>query len=82
MSEAEQPQKINHFLVPEHVRLSKEEKEEFLNKENFGTRQLPQILRNDPAIAHLGAEVGDVIKIIRQSPTARQTIFYRVVING
>jgi DNA-directed RNA polymerase subunit H len=75
-------QKINHFLVPEHTKLSEQEKTEFLNKCNIAVKQLPQIKSSDPAIKTLNVIVGDVIKIIRKSPTAGTTEFYRVVING
>ena len=37
------------------------------------------ISAKDPAIKELNAEVGDVIKIIRDSPTERDAVFYRVV---
>lgn len=78
----EETPKINHFLVPEHVKLTEEEKNEFLEKNNVSAKQLPQILARDPAIKLLNANVGDLIKISRKSPTAKRTEFYRVVVNG
>jgi DNA-directed RNA polymerase subunit H len=36
---------------------------------------------NDPAAKEIGAKVGDIIRIVRRSPTARQSIFYRLVID-
>lgn len=82
MEETAQTQIINHFLVPLHEKMSEEEKQEFLIKNNISTKQLPQISSNDAAIKSLNANIGDVIKITRKSPTAKETIFYRVVING
>jgi len=43
--------------------------------------QLPKIHVNDPAAKEIGAKVGDIIKIVRKSTTARQSIFYRLVID-
>jgi DNA-directed RNA polymerase subunit H len=78
----EETLKINHFLVPQHIKISEEEKKEFLDKNNINVNQLPQILSTDPAIQQLNAVVNDVIKISRKSPTAKKTEFYRVVVNG
>ncbi len=71
-----------HILVPEHQKLTKEEKTQLLEKYRITSRELPKILRSDPAIAHLNCERGDVIKIIRKSPTAGKATYYRVVIHG
>lgn len=71
-----------HFLVPEHIKLSEEEKNKLLGKHNISVKQLPMIKLTDPAIKHLDAKVGDVIKIVRWSPTAKTTEFYRMVVNG
>jgi len=43
-------------------------------------KELPKIFSTDPAIRHLNVKKGDVIKITRKSPTAGETIYYRVVI--
>ncbi len=75
-------QPIRHVLIPEHIKLTEKEKEELFKKYNITIRELPKILSSDPAIRHLGAKEGDVIKIIRKSPTAGESIFYRGVING
>jgi len=42
---------------------------------------LPKIHVADPAAKEIGAKVGDIIKVIRKSTTARQSIFYRLVID-
>lgn len=70
-----------HILAPKHVKLSEKEKVELLKKYNITLKELPKILKDDPAIASLNAKPGDVIKIIRKSDTAGETIFYRGVIN-
>ena len=71
---------IEHFLVPKHVMLSKEQAAELLRKYNLTLDQLPKIPNVDPAIADLNAERDDIVKIIRTSPTAGKTVYYRKVI--
>lgn len=70
-----------HVLVPKHIKLSKEEKEALLKKYNFSDAELPKILITDPAISSLNPKEGDIIKIIRRSPTAKESVYYRVVVN-
>ena len=72
----------NHILVPKHTKLGKKEYEDLLNKYNISLRQLPSILESDPAISHLDVNPDDIIKIERSSPTAKKSIFYRVVVHG
>ncbi len=72
---------IKHILIPEHIKLSEKEKKELLERYHITTNELPKIMRSDPAIAHLKVKPGDVIKIIRKSPTAGKSIYYRVVSN-
>jgi DNA-directed RNA polymerase subunit H len=62
--------------------LSEEEKSEVLKRYKVSLRQLPRILITDPAIVDKNPKVGDVVKIIRKSPTAGETIYYRVVVRG
>ena len=70
-----------HILVPEHSKISDKEKNDLLEKYHITLKELPKISKKDPAIAHLNVKEGDVIKIIRKSPTAGESIFYRGVIN-
>jgi len=71
-----------HILASEHIKLTKEEKDKVLTKHNISIKQLPRILESDPAIKNLEAKPGEVIMIKRNSQTAKESIFYRVVING
>ena len=73
---------MKHSLVPEHIRLTEEEKKTLLSEHNLRLNQLPMILLSDSAIQHLKAEVGDIIKIIRESHTTKKQDFYRVVVHG
>ncbi|MBD3313441.1 DNA-directed RNA polymerase subunit H [Candidatus Woesearchaeota archaeon] len=71
-----------HILVPKHAKLSDKEKKEVLERYNASERELPKILQSDSGIMNLNASAGDVIKITRDSPTAGEITYYRVVING
>ena len=71
-----------HKLVPKHSLISEKEKEDLFKKFSFVLENLPCILKSDPAIANLKVKEDDVIKIVRESPTAGTTVFYRRVING
>ncbi len=71
---------FKHELVPHHEILPKKEVEELLKRVNVGKGQLPKILITDPTVKKLEAERGDVIKVIRKSPTAGTSTFYRVVV--
>lgn len=71
-----------HSLVPKHELLSVKEKEELLKKYGINLRQLPRILENDAIVKFLNAKTGDVIKITRNSETAGETVYYRVVIKA
>lgn len=71
-----------HELVPKHELLGEKEKEEVLKEYGITLRQLPRILVTDAMVKNLNAKIGDVIKIMRKSQTAGESIYYRVVIKG
>ena len=71
-----------HELVPKHTLLNDREKEELLKRYGIVLRQLPRMLVTDPLAKLLNCKVGDVVKIIRQSETAGETEYYRVVVKG
>jgi len=70
----------DHILVPKHEVLSKEEAEEVLKMLGIRPEQLPKIRADDPIAKEIGAKVGDIVRIIRESPTAGVSIAYRLVI--
>jgi DNA-directed RNA polymerase subunit H len=70
-----------HILIPKHMKVSEKEKEKLLEQYNISLKELPRIPKTDAAIASLNVKPGDVIKIVRQSPTANEAVFYRVVVN-
>jgi len=74
---------FNHKLVPKHIVLSDEEKQEVMK--GYGIkklRQFPKILKSDPVVQMLKAKTGDLIKIIRKSDTTKESVYYRMVIEG
>jgi DNA-directed RNA polymerase subunit H len=72
---------VKHELIPLHEKITEKEAQELFKYHNITIKELPKIIRNDPAIRHLEAKENDIIKITRASPTAGKTIFYRGVIN-
>lgn len=68
-----------HFLVPKHEIVPQERVKEVLEKLGSNFDKFPKILRDDPAIVEIGAKKGDLIKIVRSSPTAGKAIYFRVV---
>ena len=73
---------LKHELVPEHIILSDKEAKEVLEKYNVSIDQLPKIFDTDPVVRAIGAKPGQIIKIIRRSPTAKKSTAYRVVIES
>jgi DNA-directed RNA polymerase subunit H (RpoH/RPB5) len=71
---------FEHDLVPKHEILSDEERAELLSKYRVEPYQLPKIKKSDPAVIAVGAEVGDIVKIFRESPTAGSYVAYRYVV--
>ncbi|MCD6447757.1 MAG: DNA-directed RNA polymerase subunit H [Thermoplasmata archaeon] len=70
---------LKHKLVPHHEILKEEEVEKLLKTYGIKKEQLPKILIDDPVAKAINAKEGDVIKIVRKSPTAGVSVAYRVV---
>lgn len=71
---------FKHKLVPVHEILEEEEKQQLLSKYRVKPYQLPQITSSDPAVKAIGAKPGDVLRVVRKSPTAGEHIAYRYVV--
>ncbi len=70
-----------HELVPDHVLIDDpEEIDAVLAEYDVKKTNLPKIKRTDPATPD-DAEVGDVVKIIRNSRTTDQAVVYRLVVS-
>ena len=71
---------MDHILIPKHTKLTEKEKQELFEKYGLTLRQMPNIHLKDPGLEGINVKPGDVVKIERKSPTAKETIFYRSVI--
>ncbi|UCE13667.1 MAG: DNA-directed RNA polymerase subunit H [Candidatus Heimdallarchaeota archaeon] len=71
---------FKHYLVPVHEFATEDEIKELETRFSIFKYQLPKISVEDPAVQLLGAKTGDVLKIIRNSPTAGEFIVYRAVV--
>jgi DNA-directed RNA polymerase subunit H (RpoH/RPB5) len=72
---------FKHEMVPMHSIVGEDEVELLLNHYGIEKPQLPRILRADPAASVLGAKAGQVIRIERESATAGDTYYYRLVVD-
>jgi DNA-directed RNA polymerase subunit H len=72
---------LSHKLVPKHEILSEKEAEKVLSSVGITKDQLPKIMISDAAVKRISAQVGDIIKITRESPTAGVSEFYRMVVD-
>ncbi len=68
-----------HKLVPKHeIVKDSTEVDEIIKKYNLKSKfQLPIILRTDPVAKYLNLKNGDLVRIIRVSPTSGEYIAYR-----
>jgi len=68
-----------HILTPKHYKLGEKDKAQLFEKYHVTSKEMPKILKTDAALRELEPKPGDVIRIVRKSPTAGESIFYRVV---
>ncbi len=71
---------FEHKLVPKHEILNEDEKKTLLAQHRVHPYQLPQISSLDPCVKAIGAKPGDVLRIIRKSPTAGKHMSFRYVV--
>lgn len=71
----------DHYLVPKHTFATKKEIRDLKTEYCVSKAQLPKIASDDAMVRHLGARVGDVLKIKRPSETFKGyfDIAFRVV---
>ncbi|MEF8776410.1 MAG: DNA-directed RNA polymerase subunit H [Haloarculaceae archaeon] len=68
-----------HELVPDHSVLDSEQLEDVLEEYNIDRTDLPKIKRKDKALPD-EAEVGEVVRIERNSRTTDRSVTYRLVV--
>lgn len=68
-----------HDLVPEHTAVEEDEVDEVLAEYDIKRTDLPKIKRTDPALPD-DAEVGNVVRIVRDSRTTEKALVYRLVV--
>ena len=72
---------LNHELVPKGNVLNKEEEGElFLKYHLTSSNNLPEISRFDPQAMAMGLRPGQIIRLERKSPTAINSVYYRVCV--
>jgi len=74
---------LEHVLGPVEVSiLTKEEARALLRRLHVRPWQIPWIRSSDPLVKAVGAKPGDVLKIVRRSETAGESVIYRLVVPG
>jgi DNA-directed RNA polymerase subunit H len=72
----------DHELVPKHEIVPVEEAIKILKELGVRPEQLPYLKASDPVAREIGAKPGDLVRIIRKSPTAGRVVVYRYVMAG
>jgi|UniRef100_A0A7J2U244 DNA-directed RNA polymerase subunit H len=73
---------LEHELVPKHEILSIDEGVRILREYGIKPEQLPWLRASDPAAKAIGAKPGDIVRIVRRSPTGGEVTVYRYVVPG
>jgi len=73
---------FSHVLVPKHEIVAPEDRDKLLNEYRVQPYQLPRLNASDPGAKAIGAKPGDIVRVIRDSPTAGKYISYRYVVEG
>lgn len=73
---------IDHDLVPKHIKLSEEEKEQFMEEYQVSKKQMSKMKSIDPVSRYYNSKAGDIFRIIRPSTSAGVGIHYRMVVDA
>lgn len=69
----------DHMLVPTHEIMTEEEIADEFSDVEYDFKNLPKIRSDDPVVKAIGAKLGDVLRITRESQTAGVFVTYRIV---
>ena len=70
---------LDHKMVPEHTILNTDDKDKVKKRYNVTKdSEFPEISRFDPVAKTIGLRPGELCEIIRSSPTAVETKYYRL----
>lgn len=70
---------LEHEMQPKFRILSDEEKQEIMKQYNITKdKEFPDIFRFDPVSQAIGIRPGEVMEIIRSSPTAVKSVYFRI----
>uniref|UniRef100_A0A6C0EV16 RNA polymerase subunit H/Rpb5 C-terminal domain-containing protein n=1 Tax=viral metagenome TaxID=1070528 RepID=A0A6C0EV16_9ZZZZ len=72
---------LNHSYVPKHIKLTDDEKMEFLKTYNVNETQIPEISRFDPVARAICLKPNDVCKIIRYDKISFNNDYYRICVS-
>lgn len=71
-----------HIYVPKHEIVAEDQVPAILKKCNAKLEQFPYVLVSDPVVKEIGGRPGDLVRIMRKSPTAGEIVYYRFVVEG
>ena len=71
-----------HDLVPQHIVLTKEEREKVLESYRARKRDMPLIRSTDTVAKYYNMKPDEIVKIIRPSPVTGEAVAYRYVIKS
>lgn len=65
--------------MPKQEIVPRDEKKRILEGFNIEKQHLPKVLVSDAVVKKIGAKPGDIIRVTRDSATAGQCVYYRIV---
>lgn len=68
---------ISHVLQPQYELLTQQEATDVMNEYGFESKHMKTMSPKDPVAQYFGLKKGDIIKIIRPSPTSGTAVDYR-----
>jgi len=71
---------LEHEVVPSHEVLDEGDIKAVLQKYGIKKEEMPKIMVGDTTAQAVGAQVADILKITRKSPTAGTFVAYRLVV--